>query len=207
MVPWLLPNTKRVLILDTDMILLEDPLHLWAHFDEGKDWAYQMPMYSREHPSNICSCIVLIDCEYARSMKVYPDLMSNALLSSPTDWISSKKIYHPAHGDQGLYWLMIQKYPTMFRELPRKWDVDKCHHYHGVFQVNATEQVSLLHRNCGRSNTDANTLNDVTNPFFQFFIEYKWHWLQASEGRGYEALVSTFEHGAQPNSLVNTTKT
>lgn len=205
MVPWLLPNTKRVLVLDTDMILLEDPLHLWAHFDDGKEWTYQMPMHSRGHPANICSCIVLINCERARAQKVYPNIMAQALKYSPPNWITSNKIYRPAHGDQGLYWLMIRKYPKMFRELPRKWDVDKCHRFYGVFKVNATAKASLLHRNCGGSNTDANSLSDEANPFFKFFMAYKWHWLQAPKGQGYKVVVSTFEHAA--NARINTTNT
>ncbi len=205
MVPWLLPKTKRVLVLDTDMVLLEDPLHLWAHFDDGKEWAYQMPMYSRGHPANICSCIVLIDCERARAQKVYPTLMAGALRDSPPNWITAQRIYRPAHGDQGLYWLMIRRYPALFRELPRKWDVDKCHRFYGVFKPNSTTKASLLHRNCGGSNTDANSLSDEANPFFKFFMEYRWHWLQAPSGKGYAVVVNTFEHGGLLNARINTT--
>lgn len=207
MVPWLLPNEKRVLVLDTDMILLEDPIHLWSHFDDGEGWTYQMPLYSRYHPANICSCIVLINCERARQQGLYPKVMIEALKTSPPAWITKDKIYRPAHGDQGLYWLMMRRQPKMFRELPRKWDVDKCHRFYGVFKNGSKAKASLLHRNCGGTNTDANSLRDEASPFFQFFIHYQWHWLQAPKGKGYQVIVSNFEHGSQLNFSVNSTST
>lgn len=194
MIPWVLPNIKRAIVLDTDMVLLEDPIRLWKHFNYGKDWAYQIPMPDNTEPSTICSCIVLIDCERARSMRVYPKLMAAALQDSAF-WSESEKMYRTPHGDQGLYWLMIRKYPHMFFELPQHWNVDRCHKFKGVFQEGSTSKVSLLHRNCGGGKVlDSNLLSDVANPFFSFFISYKWHWLKAPKGEGYEVVVRTFDH-------------
>jgi len=150
-----------------------------------------MPISNKNHFSKICSCIVLIKMDVARRSKVFPTLFHRSLESGPDSWwISNQKIWRPETGDQGLYWLMMKKYPALFRKLPSNWDKERCHKFSGSLEPTSRDRVSLLHRNCGGRNSSLG--NDRASPFFDFFTNYRWHWLKPQSGKSFPVEVGNY---------------
>ena len=130
MLPWVLQDIDRAILMDTDMIFLEDPARLWDEFD-AQQWLYKMPIHSMRKGSGfICSCVVLLKMDQIRHSNIFPTLMEEALLSQPT-W-EENGLYKTPHGDQGLYFaMMLQDKQNLFAALPPKWakcPCKVCHH-------------------------------------------------------------------------------
>jgi len=201
MVPWLLPQYDRVVVVDTDMIFMDDPLELWKEHshDDGR-WVYRMPLNARHSNNDICSCIVLFNLKRARKLRVYPTLFRAALSNTYTyrdksgkknpeaSWYSRRtRLWRPSHGDQGMYWILMASYPNLFSALPQKWNREKCHNYSWIFNRDSKVDVGIFHRNCG--GVDSRKFNDDANHQFDFFLHYKWHWLKAKPDQGFKILV------------------
>lgn len=195
MLPWIFKDIDRIVVLDTDMVFVEDPIRLWELFEDGgKDWIYQMPVSNKASPTTMCSCIVLIKMDLAREKNVFPTLFHESLKSGPKKWwIANRRIWRPVTGDQGLYWLMMRKYPAYFRLLPSNWDKDHCHGFYGSLKANSKDRVSLLHRNCAGQNSAI--VKDQASPFFDFFLHYRWHWLTPQSGKSFAVQVRNFTVG------------
>jgi len=195
MLPWILKDFNRIVVLDTDMVFVEDPIRLWELFEDGEEeWIYKMPVSNKNHFSKMCSCIVLIKMDLARRKDVFPTLFQQALISGPeTWWIAEREHWRPETGDQGLYWLMMKKYPDLFKILPNNWDKDRCHKFWGALEPTSRDRVSLIHRNCGGQNSA--TVKDRASPFFDFFLHYRWHWLTPQSGKSFAVQVRNFTVG------------
>lgn len=188
MVPWLVPGVEKVVIVDTDMIFVKDPMQLWEeHNVGGTDWVYRMPLNRRHSVDAICSCVVLVRCDLARRMLMYPTMFKAALASAGEKerrWYDERKgLWRLVHADQGLLWVTMHKYPKAFSELPLMWNREKCHNYYWVFKPESRGDVGIFHRNC--AGYDSRKATDDASEMFDFFLRYQWHWLRAKRSNGF----------------------
>lgn len=179
-IPLMLREYSRVIVLDSDMIFLEDPAVLWSNFYDGKPWTFKLPLKDLTTASRICSCVILIKVQNVIRENIYPHKVKRALLKNGQSWFNSNLgIYLPKHADQGVYYALRMTYPYLFESLDRRYNVDHCHDYYGVFDNNINirnrQAVSLLHRNCG-SSTPLHI--NHAEPFFSFFKLYQTNWLK-----------------------------
>lgn len=194
MLPWLFSDLNKAIILDTDMVFLEDPISLWNYFHapNAAYMVYSMPVFNISEPARMCSCVVLVNCANARRLAVYPEIMKKSLQLQPNKkWFKKdKNHWRPQFGDQGLYWSMMLAYPNLFRNLPRKWDIDRCHHYLDALKNASKLPVSILHRNCdffSKKNEDDD--NEKASPFFDFYANYRWSWFNTSSTSGFPVRI------------------
>jgi len=196
MIPWIVrndPTIERLVVVDTDMVFVDDPSILFQYeFEQDSAWYYKMPLANRSRASEICSCIVLMNIPHILSSNMFPDGFQHALANNPS-WKNDEGLYDAPHGDQGLYFAILQTQPGVIESLPDRWNADRCHEYNGGgLEPMSTQGVSVLHDNCADDQTFGRAHN-----FFQFYIDYHWSWLRADEGRGYSVKISneTFEWG------------
>lgn len=164
----ILPVTvKRAIFVDTDAFFISDPTLLWDVFDRLKPTtAISMPthpdQYAPEwnHASRICSCIMLLDLEKLRALRLMDSSIYRAdtsglyppALSPPT----FEAMYGPpgdsGHydavrlGDQGYYWAIVKHRPDIFEHLSYDWEVSSClldMYMTGLGHDNATESAEL----------------------------------------------------------------
>ena len=176
-VPWLLPHHDRAIVLDTDLLFVTDPVRLWDEFEtNGKDWLYKMPIKNMDHPSNMCSCIKLIEIRKVRlESDYYPAVFQKALARHPEwkDPNSSIDHYLAPHGDQGVYYAMIQSNKTLVAPLAAFWNTDRCHNYYNAF---GGGQAGILHQNCGQARAQSPEV-----PFITMYQKYPWSWLHRAD--------------------------
>lgn len=201
MIPWLLPQLDRAIVVDADFVFVDDPTGLLQFFPSGSTQRaiYSMPLGDESSILSICSCIVLIDCARARQQKVYPELIQEAFNTVAKwrhrRWYSRQTAtWNPMLGDQGIYWILFKKFPNLFQSLPNRWNVQKCNHFQGAFKPHATTNVSALHRNC--SGRDITNARDAASAFFNFFIQYQWQWLRPVSNPTYFVSVTVFNSSA-----------
>lgn len=189
--PWIIRDRDRAVLVDTDMIFMQDPMNLWELFNTGsQDWIYQMPVAHMWSPVHICSCIVLFKLDKIREQRVYPKLMKYVLPTHKGWYDPNSKLYKPNCGDQGVYWLLMKHYPKLFQRLPVHWARGRCGKYQDALKIQSTSPVGILHRNCGGTNSSA--VNDEASPFFDFWSHYRWHWLQPSHGVKFPVKLRSF---------------
>ncbi|CDF34686.1 unnamed protein product [Chondrus crispus] len=197
LLPWILQDLDRVIVIDSDMIFLDDPASLWAQFDDDGTWAYKMPLFDRSKSSNICSCVVLMDIQKIRQVRAYPDLFSSVLHSHP-EWRNETSLnYVPPHGDQGVYFGLMKSHPKLVNSLDDRFNVDHCHGYYGALRNSSSKMVSILHKNC---ESRRHALDAAGNLFFDFYSAYKWQWLKGLEDTGYPVTVNMISHETSRNS-------
>ena len=192
--PWLFPEWRDIIVIDTDMVLVSDPAPLPAELQRmGERVVYSMPLTTKQplmtRPGDICSCIVLLRCGAAREASVHPRLWAKALkwwqTSGKLEWhINSME---PPHGDQGMYYSLWATRIDLFMSLDESWNIDRCHSYYNRLAQptapNATPTqysrlpAHILHRNCMGSSlpSRATVYDDAASPFFNFFAAYPWN--------------------------------
>lgn len=208
-VPWLLPDIRRAIVLDTDMVFTRDPALLWAEFSKGNDnsgWAFKMPLFSAREPwtrahynlanvHGICSCVVLVNLDRARSEIVWPDVLRKALESAiqrgewEGTWYKPELgKWHLVHSDQGMYWLLLRYRPNLISDLHPRWNSDRCHKWNGAMNRTSKIDVGLLHRNCAGS--DASKTSDEANDYFRFYHNFQWRWIVPDNESGHRVVVT-----------------
>lgn len=180
-VPWILKDAgyQRVIVIDSDMLFIQDPRVLWVHVDKPESgdawpWAYQMPLNNMSQSSTICSCIVVMNIPLILENDFYPTKFLNVLQSHPKIF-DLNGTFSPPLGDQDLYYYLSKVYPGMFRSLPQRFNVDHCHDYYETLRNTSTDQVSLIHFNCGYLYQNSTKSGDK---LFEFYRNYKWAWLK-----------------------------
>lgn len=193
--PWLLPDIKLGVVLDTDMVLLKDPALLWSEAlqEEGpgfqKGWVYRMMLSEEmEKPSQMCSCVIAMRLQQARDERLYPRVVGNALKAFPS-WFRMG-VYKPLHGDQGVFFALWHQDHRIVGNLDATWNRDHCHKFNGIFDKGNTKNAAILHRNCyAEDHPKRKETNDGSPPFFDFYEAYPWRWLRAPEGQGCDVVV------------------
>jgi len=200
MIPWIIRDRERAIIVDTDMIFMQDPMNLWELFHQGSQrWIYQMPIAQMTSPIYICSCIVLLKLRKIREHQVYPNLMRFALRQASTWYDRELDLYKPNTGDQGLMFMLIKYYPQLFKRLPVHWARGHCGKYQDALKIQSKLPVGILHRNCAGNNSSA--VRDDASVFFDFFSNYRWHWLRPSHGAKYPVQIRNFAVFSTPISF------
>lgn len=198
MIPWIIQDRERAIIVDTDMIFMQDPMNLWELFSTGsQDWIYQMPIARMTSPIYICSCIMLLKLRRIREHQVYPNLMRFALEQAPTWYDPEIKLYKPNTGDQGVYFQLIKHYTKLFKRLPVHWARGHCGKYQDALKVQSKLPVGVLHRNC--ASTNSSRFQDEASTYFDFFSHYRWHWLRPVHGVKRPIKVRSF--GVRPAQI------
>ncbi|CAJ1968403.1 unnamed protein product [Cylindrotheca closterium] len=190
MLPWILRDVDRAVQIDTDMIFLDHPAHLWNEFDSN-DWLYKMPIHNRTRPSSICSCIALLKLDRIRQLNTFPTLMVEALSSKPR-W-NRGGLYKVPHGDQGLLWAMMLNSNAHVAPLPEQWNADRCHEYFDVLKPEEFKPASVLHNNCDFGSNNFGPAEE----YFIFYDKYKWHWLKGEGAEKHAVNVTIHSEEAE----------
>jgi hypothetical protein len=147
--PLLLPRIKRVMMLDTDVIVARNVCELWRHFDQfppGQLYSLA-PQFAHPHKHK--------DNQYNAGVGLlHLDRMRRARWLS----LAKRSIIHwhdrgmkpacCAHGDQSVFHMVKFFLPaTMAVALPRWWNINKCHQYQGIRSniIGSKETVSFNH--------------------------------------------------------------
>jgi hypothetical protein len=142
----LLPDdVEKAIYVDTDAFFLTDPALLWEEFSRwGPNVAVSIPHHPNEdspqwfHASKICSCIMLLDLQKFRSIRLmdsniyrgdrtglYPPAFApplfEALFGAP-----GPHGYHAELGDQSFWWAIVSNREDIFHPLPYDWEVTSC---------------------------------------------------------------------------------
>ncbi|KAF7964716.1 hypothetical protein HWV62_3677 [Athelia sp. TMB] len=139
------PSVKRAIYVDTDAFFISDPSHLWDLFHEmDPKIAISMPSHPEQnaavwnHASNICSCIMLLDLQRLRDLRlmdssVYRADPSGPVALSPATFVAMYGIpgesghYEDVHlGDQGYFYAIVKHRPDIFAHLGFDWEVSSC---------------------------------------------------------------------------------
>lgn len=142
------PSVKKSIFIDTDAFFITDPTLLWDHFLHlNASTAIAMPthpqMDSKEWhgASKICSCIMLLNLERLRELRV----MDSVAYREDTSGLFPPALSPPAFeamfgppgaesghyedvklGDQGYWWAIVHYYPDIFEHLHYDWEVSSC---------------------------------------------------------------------------------
>jgi len=138
-------NVQKAIYVDTDAFFLANPALLWEEFSRwGPDIAVSIPYHPNipidrwYNASEICSCIMLLDLQKFRSMRLmdsniyrgdhsglYPPALSpplfEALFGPP-----GENGYHADLGDQSYWWAIVSNRRDIFHPLPYDWEVTSC---------------------------------------------------------------------------------
>jgi hypothetical protein len=138
-------DVKKAIYVDTDAFFLTDPALLWEEFSHwGPDVAISIPYHPNlpspkwYNASEICSCIMLLDLQKFRSIRLmdsniyrgdrsglYPASFSPPLfeaLFGPR----GPNTYHADLGDQTFWWAIVSNRRDIFHPLPYDWEVTSC---------------------------------------------------------------------------------
>lgn len=193
MTPWLITRFTKVITIDSDIVLLEDPYNLWKLFNSGAgggvsvggdaNHPYIMPISESGHV--VSSSLVLIDFQRVREENVYPHLFRQVLTYSvASEWYKKKtELFQPPNADQGLYWLLSSRYPDLFAALPREWS-------HALFSHAVADEEQpvggLLHR------PSATAQNNEMGAMFDYFQSYDWKRLNPPKNRAFTVDLKVF---------------
>ena len=142
----ILPDTvKRSIFIDTDAFFISDPLLLWQQFDQfGPSTAISMPSHPEmnaeewHNANRICSCIMLLDLERLRELRLmdsnayrvaedHGTALAPAAFTAmfgppgPDGYYQNVKL-----GDQGYWWAIVNHRPDIFKHLSFDWEVSSC---------------------------------------------------------------------------------
>jgi len=161
-------SVKKGIYVDTDAMFITDPALLWDVFDTLKpSTAIVMgshPDQSAEewhHASRICSCVMLLDLEKLRNVRLmdssvyrddtsgkYPQALSvsafRAMYGLPTG--EGARYDNVRLGDQGYWWAIVDHRPDIFEPLSYDFEVTSClmdTYMTGLGNDNITEVAEL----------------------------------------------------------------
>ncbi|KAH8827486.1 hypothetical protein DL96DRAFT_1710610 [Flagelloscypha sp. PMI_526] len=203
---------KKAIFVDTDALFISDPRHLWNQFKSFKSTTgISMTNHSNygnadwHYADRICSCVMLLDFEKLRDMRLMDSSLyrlndSSRKAASPAAFTamygapdSSDGKYHNVRlGDQG-YWSQAA-YQEMYEtrlgeaELDEEQEISKQEiHVTGTSQSGKIVRPKLLHFNClhwtdrwweWTSWSDPeNKLNRQWGAAVQYHVGFKWIWL------------------------------
>jgi hypothetical protein len=138
-------DVEKAIYVDTDAFFLTDPVLLWEEFSR---WAPDVAISIPYHPnspaaewynaSEICSCIMLLDLQRFRSMRLmdssiyrgdhsglYPAAFSPPLFEALLG-PKGPQGYHAELGDQTFWWAIVSSRRDIFRPLSYDWEVSSC---------------------------------------------------------------------------------
>jgi hypothetical protein len=138
-------GVDKAIYVDTDAFFLTDPALLWEEFSRwGPDIAVSIPYHPNipiakwYNASEICSCIMLLDLQKFRSMRLmdssiyrgdhsglYPPALSPPLfeaLFGPR----GQNGYPADLGDQTYWWAIVSNRRDIFHPLPYDWEITSC---------------------------------------------------------------------------------
>jgi len=140
-------DVPKAIYIDTDAFFMTDPTLLWERFASmDPSVAISMPTHYDQytphwhHASKICSCIMLLDLEKLRNMR----LMDSSYYRQDTTGLFPQALSPPtfeamfgppgpdghyrnvALGDQGYYWAIVSNRPEIFEHLPLDWEFSSC---------------------------------------------------------------------------------
>ncbi|KAF8876039.1 hypothetical protein CPB84DRAFT_1796191 [Gymnopilus junonius] len=140
------PTVKKSIYIDTDALFVSDPALLWDVFNSlhsstaivmGSHPDQEAPEW--HHASKICSCVMLLDLEKLRSLRlmdssIYRDLGGIQALSPPAFRAKyglpggdvTGRYNNVRLGDQGYWWAIVDYYPNIFEPLSYDFEVTSC---------------------------------------------------------------------------------
>ncbi|KAH8800565.1 hypothetical protein DL96DRAFT_1508525 [Flagelloscypha sp. PMI_526] len=139
---------KKAIYVDTDALFISDPRHLWGEFKSFKSTtAISMTSHSDggnpewQNADRICSCIMLLDFEKLREMRLMDsnlyhldDSVNGPEAASPPAFKAkfgapdpSDGKYHDVRlGDQGYWWAIVDYLPDIWEPLSFDYEVSTC---------------------------------------------------------------------------------
>jgi hypothetical protein len=163
------PTVKKAIYVDTDAFWISDPKLLWNVFSSLKpSTAIVMSSHPDQntpqwhHASRICSCVMLLDLEKLRAMR----LMDSSIYRNDTSGKFSPAMSPPAFramygpleddghsryenvrlGDQGYWWAIVEYRKDIFEPLSYDFEVTSCllDTYHNGLGDDAMSEVEAL---------------------------------------------------------------
>ncbi|KAG6910905.1 hypothetical protein DXG01_006588 [Tephrocybe rancida] len=140
------PTVKKGIFVDTDALFITDPTLLWNVFS-GLKPATAIVMSSHpdqhapewHHASRICSCVMLLDLEKLRKLRLidsshYRHAASQPAALSPPAFRAMFGLPSGDHGhydnvrlgDQGYWWAIVDHRPDIFEPLSYDFEVTSC---------------------------------------------------------------------------------
>lgn len=138
-------SVKKSIFIDTDAFFISDPVLLWQHFERlNPNVAVSLPGHADQsapewHDANkICSCIMLLDLERLREVRLMDSSIYRAdpegpsALSPPAFLAMFGPPGPEGHyegvklGDQGYWWAIITHRPDIYEHLSFDWEVSSC---------------------------------------------------------------------------------
>jgi len=138
------PTVKKSIYIDTDALFLANPALLWNVFDSLQpSTAIVMASHPDQnspewhHASRICSCVMLLDLEKLRHMR----LMDSSIYREHDDFPAlSPEAFKAKYGlpkvngrydnvrlgDQGYWWAIVDHRPDLFEPLSYDFEVTSC---------------------------------------------------------------------------------
>jgi hypothetical protein len=136
-------DVEKAIYVDTDAFFLTDPVLLWEEFSRwGPDVAVSIPYHPNlpepkwYNASKICSCIMLLDLQKFRSVRLmdssvyrgdrsglYPPAFAPPLFE---ELFGTPGPYHAELGDQSFWWAIVSNRQDIFHPLPYDWEVTSC---------------------------------------------------------------------------------
>jgi len=138
------PTVKKSIYIDTDALFIANPVLLWDSFASLRpSTAIVMASHPDQdspewhHASRICSCVMLLDLEKLRHMRLmdssiyreYDDFPALAPEAFRAKYGSPKANgrYNNVHlGDQGYWWAIVDHRPDLFEPLSYDFEVTSC---------------------------------------------------------------------------------
>ncbi|KAF8163060.1 hypothetical protein B0H34DRAFT_652031 [Crassisporium funariophilum] len=164
------PTVKKAIYIDTDAFFIADPAMLWDTFDALKSkTAIVMPSHPDldspewHHASKICSCVMLLDLEKLRLLRLMDSSIYRQQNLLPTalspDTFKAKyglpggdghgRYDNVRLGDQGYWWAIVDLRPDIFEPLSYDFEVTSCildMYQAGLGNELITEQEELSHQ-------------------------------------------------------------
>jgi len=99
--PFMLHDHDDIVIVDTDMVFLQDPILLWDEFEKfDNDQLYAMPLHAFNNSGNMCACVALYRTKLIRAVYNRLEAMFlEALEADPSYWHEQTGKYRPKHSD------------------------------------------------------------------------------------------------------------
>lgn len=143
------PTVKKGIYIDTDALFIADPALLWNTFERLKpSTAIVMSSHPDQdapewhHASRICSCIMLLDLEKLRELRMmdssiyredqsgkYPSAMSPPAFKAKYGLPGKDGHSHYDNvrlGDQGYWWAIVDHRPDLFEPLTYDFEITSC---------------------------------------------------------------------------------
>ncbi|KAL1748024.1 glycosyltransferase family 8 protein [Schizophyllum fasciatum] len=139
----IMPTVKKAIYVDTDALFISDPTILWRTFDSFRpSTAIAMGYHPEQmaeawhYASRICSCIMLLDFEKLRQMRLMdsrlyddgkPALSPSAFRAMYGEPAGPDGRYNNVKlGDQGFWWAIVDHRPDLFEPLSFDFEVSSC---------------------------------------------------------------------------------